>query len=197
MVEISNLQATGINEFLSGLYSQQCRSTRNNSGCMTFIPWPPLVHRWVASKLFAAIDTLRLSHLYVLYFTVWDFTSSLFSRRLVRVKARERGLQPALRGALWERKELPACYPVPAEWEPAARGLLPCRYPAEVRASPSVLRCHGIKNPFLEVEQLWSCSSLAPRWLALAGSWAAGRAAFPSLKGSWVSLNDGAKVQRL
>jgi len=79
-----------------------------------FITWPPLVHSWVARKLFASIDTLRLSHLYILYFTVWDFTSSLFSRRLGRAKARERGLQPALRRALWEGKELPVCYPVPA-----------------------------------------------------------------------------------
>lgn len=114
MVEISNLQATGINEFFRGLCSRQCHSTGNNFGCMTFITWPPLVHSWVARKLFASIDTLRLSHLYGLCFTVWDFTSSLFSRRLVRVQARERGLQPALRRALWERKGLPVCYPVPA-----------------------------------------------------------------------------------
>lgn len=96
MVEISNLQATGINEFFRGLCSRQCHSTGNNFGCMTFITWPPLAHSWLARKLVASIDTLRFSHLYVLYFTVWDFTSSLFSRRLVRVKARERGLQPAL-----------------------------------------------------------------------------------------------------
>lgn len=99
----------------SGAYAGgQCRSTGSNFGGMTFITWPPLVHSWVARKHFASIDTLRCSHLYVLYFTVWDFTSSLFSRRLVRVKAREGGVQPALRRALRERKELPVSYPVPA-----------------------------------------------------------------------------------
>lgn len=60
-----------------------------------------------------------------------------------------------------------------------------------------MLRCHPIKNPFLEAEQLRGCSSLAARRLALAGSQAAGRAAFPSSKGSWVSLNDGARLQWL
>lgn len=47
------------------------------------------------------------------------------------------------------------------------------------------------------MEQLWSCSSLPPRWLALAGSRAAGQAAFPSSKTSWFSLNNAAKVQWL
>lgn len=69
----------------------QCCSAGNNFGRMTFITRPPLVRSCVARKLFASIDTLRLSHLYILYFAVWDFTNSLFSRRLVRGKAKGEG----------------------------------------------------------------------------------------------------------
>lgn len=89
---------------------------------------------WPASSLHWP---LPYSHSYILHFTVWDFTSSFFSRWSDREKAKERGL--------WEKKAVPVCYPPPAH-----------RYPAKVRASPSrwntpwhlfLLLLHLRKNP--------------------------------------------------
>lgn len=50
---------------------------------------------------------------------------------------------------------------------------------------------------FFSISGKIPAGSRAAPWLALAGSQPAGRAAFPSSKGSWVSLNDGAPLQRL
>lgn len=125
---ISNLLATGASEFCREPCCGQCCS-QEQLWLVTFITWPPLVHSWVARKLLASIDPLHLGHRYILCFTVWDFTSSLFSRRLGGVKARDRGLRPALRRALWERTALPASYPAPARGKPQPRP----RYPVGIQ----------------------------------------------------------------
>lgn len=116
------------------------------------------------------------------FYCVGFYSQPFFSRRLVRVQGRESGPQAAL--GFGRGRTCPSVTHFPGH---AARDVLPCGYPAQARTSPSVLRCHRIKNPFLEAQRLWSCSSFASR----------GRAAFPSSKGSWVSLRDGAEVQRL
>lgn len=115
---------------------------------MTFITRPPLVPSWAAGKLVASIDTLRLSHCSILYFTVWGFTGSLSSRRLVRAKGGERGLWQLCAERLGKGRSCLSAIQRLLSGEPQPGASYPAGIQLERELLPLCLAAIAFKTPF-------------------------------------------------
>lgn len=81
------ITATGTKESCRDLCCGQCRSARNDCGCVTWVAWPALVHCWMAGQLLASIGPFPKVTVTFCILLSGILLAAFFFRRLGRGKA--------------------------------------------------------------------------------------------------------------